>query len=190
MLSLWKRGKMKKQILFIQGGGEGAHAADRDLAKSLRDKLGSEYNVRYPTMPEEENAGYEAWKDQISTELAKVDDQVILVGHSVGTSMLLKYLSEENLKNSIAGIFLIAAPYWGTEGWHVDEFDLNEDHAAKLLKAIPIFFYHSRDDDTVPFTHLALHAQKFPQATIREFDGRGHQFNNDLSEVAADIKSF
>jgi predicted alpha/beta hydrolase family esterase len=155
---------MKKQILFIPGGGEGAHAVDEELAKSLRDKLGSEYNVRYTKMPEEENAGYEAWKAQISKELVEVDDQLIFVGHSVGTSKLLKYLAEENVKNSIAGIFLIAAPYWGMGGWHVD-------------------------DDTVPFTHLSLHAQKFPQATVREFDGRGHLFNNDLSEVAADIKS-
>ena len=51
------------------------------------------------------------------------------------------------------------------------------------------FFYHSRDDETVPFAHLALYAQKFPQATIRELNGRGHQLNNDLSEVAEDIKS-
>jgi predicted alpha/beta hydrolase family esterase len=180
---------MKKQILFIQGGGEGAHAVDEDLAKSLRDSLGTEYNVRYPKMPDDENAGYEAWKAQISRELAKVDDQVILVGHSVGTSMLLKYLSEENVQNSIPGIFLLAAPYWGTGGWQVDEFKFDEDRAARVLKAIPIFFYHSRDDDTVSFTHLALHAKKFPRATVREFDGRGHQFNNDLSEVAADIRS-
>jgi len=27
------------------------------------------------------------------------------------------------------------------------------------------------------------------QATVREFGERGHQFNNDLAEVAADIKS-
>jgi hypothetical protein len=39
----------------------------------------------------------------------------------------------------------------------------------------------------VPFAHLALYAQKLPQATLREFDRRGHQFQNDLSEVAADI---
>ena len=70
----------------------------------------------------------------------------------------------------------------------MDEFKVDEGRASKLLKGIPIFFYHSRDDDTVPFTHLAFHAEKFPQATIRESDGCGHQFNNDLSEVAADIK--
>jgi predicted alpha/beta hydrolase family esterase len=180
---------MKKQVLFIQGAGEGAYKEDGELVKSLRDVLGTEYNVRYPKMPEEENSGYEAWKAQISNELAALDDGVILVGHSVGSSMLLKYLSEENIENSVAGIFLIAAPYWGTGGWQVDEFQFDEDRASELLKAYPIFFYHSHDDDVVPFSHLALHIEKFPQATVREFEGRGHQFNNDLSEVAADIKS-
>ena len=71
----------------------------------------------------------------------------------------------------------------------MDEFSLDEGRASKLIKGLPVFFYHSRDDDIVPFTHLAWHTEKFPQAIVREFEGRGHQFNNDLSEVAADIKS-
>jgi predicted alpha/beta hydrolase family esterase len=179
---------MKKQVLFIQGAGEGAYEEDEKLAASLQDLLGMEYHVRYPKMPEEEDQGYEAWKARISKELAALDDGIILIGHSVGSSMLLKYLSEENVENSIAGIFLIAAPYWGTGGWQMDEFTLDEGYASEILKGLPVFFYHSRDDDIVPFAHLALHAEKFPQATIREFDGRGHQLNNDLSEVAADIK--
>lgn len=178
-----------KQVLFIQGAGEGAYEEDEKLAASLRDALGTEYEVIYPKMPEEEGSGYEAWKAQISRELAPLGDKIILVGHSVGTSMLLKYLSEENVKSSIAGILLIAAPYWGAGGWQIDEFTLDEGLASKLLKTLPVFFYHSRDDDIVPFAHLAMHAEKFPQATIREFNGRGHQFNNDLSEVAADVKS-
>ena len=180
---------MKKQVLFIQGAGEGAYEADEKLARSLRAMLGSEYDVRYPKMPEEEDQGYEAWRAQISRELATFDDKVILVGHSAGSSMLLKYLAEEYVENSVVGIFLIAAPYWGTGGWQVDEFRLDEGRTAKFLKTLPIFFYHSQDDDIVPFTHLALHAEKFSQATVRKFNGRRHQFNNDLSEVAADIKS-
>ena len=179
---------MKKQVLFIQGAGEGAYEEDGKLVKSLRDVLGTEYNVRYPKMPEEEDQGYEAWKGQISKELAALDGEVILVGHSVGCSMLLKYLSEENVKNAIAGIFLIAAPYWGIGGWQMDEFTLDEGCASETLKGVPVFFYHSREDDIVPFAHLAMHTEKFPQATIREFDGRGHQLNNDLADVAADIK--
>jgi uncharacterized protein len=39
----------------------------------------------------------------------------------------------------------------------------------------------------VPFEHLALYAGRLPQATVREVEGRGHQFGDDLSEVAEDI---
>jgi uncharacterized protein len=40
----------------------------------------------------------------------------------------------------------------------------------------------------VPFTHAALYTEKLPQATVQEFEDRGHQFGNDLSEVARDIR--
>ena len=42
--------------------------------------------------------------------------------------------------------------------------------------------------ETVPFAHLALYAEKLPQAHTRSLD-RGHQLNNHLSEAAADIES-
>ena len=82
----------------------------------------------------------------------------------------------------------MAAPYWTAEEWF-DEHRLRKNLASPSHKTPPIFLYHSRDDPVIPFTHLAMYAAKLPQATIREFDGRGHQFENDLSEVAADILS-
>jgi hypothetical protein len=57
---------MKKQILFIQGAGEGAYKEDEKLANYLQDALGSEYHVLYP----------------LSKELNSLDGKVILVGHS------------------------------------------------------------------------------------------------------------
>ena len=42
---------MPKQVLFIQGGGQGAHATDADLAANLAQLLGGEFEVRYPFMP-------------------------------------------------------------------------------------------------------------------------------------------
>ncbi len=168
---------MQKQVLFIQGGGRGAYAADERLAASLQDALGSAYHVAYPHMPDEDDPQYEAWAAQISKEQAVLGDQAILVGHSVGGAVLLRYLSEAEIDMPSAGIFVIAAPYWGAEDWQ-----------AGLPEGLPVFLYHSRDDGIVPFAHLARFAEKFPQATIREFDGRGHQFNHDLSDVAKDIK--
>lgn len=183
---------MRQQVLFIQGGGSGAHEKDGQLVAHLRSALGAAHEVRYPKVPKESDLEYERWREQIRKELVAVKGNVILIGHSLGGSFLLKYLSEEKVETTIAGLFLIATPFWGGDGWRYEGYEsvaLPEGLALKLPKGMPIFLYHSRDDEIVPFPHLALYAEKLPQATMRSFDARGHQLNNDLSEIAADIKS-
>jgi serine hydrolase len=180
------------QILFIQGGGAGAYKADQQLVVSLRRALGTAYELLYPNMPHESEPDYKNWKTQIGKKLGHLKNGAILVGHSLGGSFLLKYLSDEKVEKAIAGIFLIATPYWGGDGWRYEGYEalaLPKDFPSKLPSGTPIFFYHSRDDEIVPFAHLTLYARKLPQATIHALDARGHQLRNDLSEVAADIKS-
>jgi predicted alpha/beta hydrolase family esterase len=183
-----RRTALKSHVLFVHGGGEGAHEADEKLAVSLRDALGGGYDVRSPKMPNEGSPEVEAWKDRISEELAAMDGEVVLVGHSVGAFVLLKYLSEEEPEKPVAGLFLVAAPYVGTGGWEMDEYALREDFASKLPEGLQVFLYHGRDDEEVPFEHLALYEANLPRAAVRASDGRGHQFGDDLSEVARDIR--
>ena len=180
--------EIKRDVLFVHGGGEGAHEADEKLAASLRGALGGGYDVRSPKMPDEGSPEVEAWKGKIAGELATMDGEAILVGHSVGAHMLLKYLSEEEVEKPVAGLFLVAAPYAGTGGWEIEEDALPEDFASKLPEGLPVFLYHGRDDEEVPFGHLALYEAKLPRATGRGFDGRGHQFGDDLSEVGRDVR--
>jgi predicted alpha/beta hydrolase family esterase len=179
---------MTKHILFIQGAGQGAYEEDKVLAMSLKQALGPEYELHYPAMPDEDNAPYEQWKQQIERELAAMHGAIILVGHSVGASVLVKVLSE--MEVSAAGVFLIAAPFWGGDGWQYEGYEelmLPKGFATKLPKTV--FLYHCRDDEVVPFDHLRLYAEVIPQATVRALDTGGHQLNNDLSEVAADIST-
>jgi predicted alpha/beta hydrolase family esterase len=178
---------MTRPVLFVHGGGEGAYEEDKRLVESLRDALGAAYDVQYPKMPNEDAPEYAAWKDRIANEIAASDGELILVGHSLGASILLKYVSEEEIANRVAGLFLVAPPYWGAEDWEVGQYELQRDFASKLPEGLRIFFYHGRDDEVVPFGHLALYAEKLPQATFRGFNGRGHEFDGDLSEVARDI---
>lgn len=176
-------------VLFIQGGGKGAYDADAALAESLKQALGHEYDVHFPRMPGEAKPNVQYWKRKISAELSRSHGKVVLVGHSLGGSFLLKYLSEEEVGIPIAGLFLLAAPSWDEDQWNFDDLKLPGDIAEKFSPIPRIFFYHSRDDDVVPFAHLALHGARLPRATIRAVDGRGHQFRNDLTEVARDIRS-
>jgi len=177
----------RKQVLFVQGGGEHGYEADANLAASLREALGATYNVRYPHMPNDDAPDF-GWGRQIGQELSAIKGEVILVGHSLGASMLLKYLSENTITNPIGGIFLLATPFWsGDEDWQ-KALALREDFADRLPSDVPIFLYQCRDDEEIDVATLAIYAKKLPHATVRENASGGHQFGNDLTQVALDIK--
>ena len=180
---------MTKHVIFFHGGGgQEDYDADAKLAASLKLNLGATYLVDYSFLPEED-APDMGRRQQIAGEISKSEDGVILVGHSLGASMLLAYLSENQIKKNIAGIFLISTPFWsGDEDW-VEGFKLRADFATRLNKKIPVFFYHCRDDKDVPFDHLAIYKKELPWATFREIPVGGHQFNNNLKIIANDIKS-
>lgn len=180
---------MKKNVLFIQGGGERGYEADAKLAASLQQSLGEAYSVHYPKMQIDEIQPDFGWLQQIGKEIASIAGEVILAGHSLGASLLLKYLSENKIKKKVIGIFLISTPFWsGNEDW-VEGLKLKEDFAEKLPENIPVFLYHCRDDEEVPFAHLTLYSQKLKYAAVREITNGGHQLNNDLTMVANDIRS-
>ncbi|WP_408010293.1 hypothetical protein ACJROX_08385 [Pseudalkalibacillus sp. A8] len=84
---------MKKYVLFIHSAGaQVLHQGSSELAAYLKDALGYEYDVLNPKMPEPENPEYTLWKVQIEKELSALDGEVMLIGHSLGGSVLLKYL--------------------------------------------------------------------------------------------------
>lgn len=178
---------MTKQVLFIQGGGDDGYNADKRMVASLQKSLGRDYRVIYPQMPSDKAAPDFGWLKQIAKEIEKINDPFIVVAHSLGASLLLKYLSENKVSKKLAGIFLIATPFWsGKEDW-VQGLKLKNDFAGNLIQNVPIFFYHCRDDEEVPFDHLATYRQKLPRAIFREIESGGHQLDNDLCLVAKDI---
>ena len=100
--------------------------------------------------------------------------------------MLLKYLAETVQRPTLAGLFLVAAPFWGPD---FPEFALPPDFGARLRDLSPICLYHSRDDTEIPLEHLERYRRALPHATMRVLDGRGHEFNQaEFPELAADIR--
>ncbi len=178
-----------RQILFIQGGGEGAHDEwDDKLAESLRRELGAKYEVRYPRMPDEGDPSYARWSTAIRRELADLDDGAVAVGHSVGAAVLLHVLAGQPPEEGLGAIVLIAAPFVGEGGWLSDEFELTSDLGAKLPPGVRVHVFHGLRDETVPPSHAGLYALAIPQAQVHQLPGRDHQLNNDLSEVAEAIR--
>lgn len=179
---------MKKQVLFLHcAGPQGPHTGSDDLVAGLKAMLGTHFRVRYPRMPDLDDPRYQSWKAQLEKELATVNDPVILVGHSLGGSVLLKYLSEVDPPKAVAGVCIVAAPFWGQKGWKSRDFALRKDR-SKLGQIPRLFFFHSHDDEVVPFSHVNCYAEIFPDATIRELNGFGHLFTNGCAALADEIK--
>jgi predicted alpha/beta hydrolase family esterase len=183
-----ERRRPSKQVLFVQGGGRGAHDDwDNKLVESLGKELGGGYDVRYPRMPDEADPDAMAWKKAIAREIGELRDGDVVVGHSIGAAVLIDHLADGAVQRRLAGIFLIASPYIGEGGWPSDDLRPSRELTSRLPAGTPVYLYQGSKDETVPCSHLELLARALPDATIRRLDGRDHQLDDDLSEVAHDI---
>lgn len=178
------------QLLFVQGGGARVHDEwDDKLVESLRRELGPSYEVRYPRMPNEDDPSYAAWKAALQKEFASLNDGAIVVGHSIGGTILINVLAEHSVERKLRAIFLLAAPFVGEGGWQPDDWQPQREIGRKLPAGIPVYIYHGLADDTAPPSHAALYAQAIPQAHVFHLPGRDHQLSNDLREIAAVINA-
>ena len=180
---------MKKQILFVHSGGlQGPHEGSNDLVKYLVSELGNDYELRYPKMPNPENPSYFEWKEFVTIEMESMEGPIIMIGHSLGGSVLVKCLSEEICTKEIIGLFLVAAPFFGTKDWRVQDYALDKNFSRSLPPIPKIFLYHSLNDEVVPFAHLNHYADKLPGAIIRTFGSSLHLFHQGIPILIQDIK--
>ena len=199
---------MKKQVVVIHGGDNfGTHeeyiAFLKEFAiksldfflhtgwkQSLQDKLGSQYEVIRPEMPNAFNARYEEWKIWFEKLIPLLNPNVILVGHSLGGIFLAKYLSENKISKKILATFFIAAPF-DEEDAEYELLDFNLPPSLKLLaeQGGKIFLYHSQDDNQVPFSDIYKYQKELPNAVVRIFTDKGHFNQADFPELISDIKS-
>lgn len=181
---------MTKTILFIHSAGsQGENQGSSCLVSYLKSELSGKYHFRHPLMPDPTSPTYARWKDTFEDVLSLIDGELILIGHSMGGSFLLKYLSEEASEAMpILAVFIVAAPYWGIDNdWPLKDYFLEDDFAKYLSYISQLFLYHSRHEEMVPFKHHQLYSKKLPQAITREIDGNSHLFESGLPELVEDI---
>lgn len=182
---------MSRSLLFIQGAGDGAHAEDQALVEDLRAGLGADYRVSYPVFAGLEQLDHGVWRTQMQAELAALDENGIIVAHSLGAAATLKFLLEEAPQRRLRGLFMVATPYKGVDGeWGTDEFAIALPDTVALPGVGALHLYHSADDEWVPFHHLEAWHRRLPQARVRRFDDRGHGFSaRPFVELVEDIRA-
>jgi hypothetical protein len=157
---------------------------------SLREKLGKEFEVITPFMPNRLNAKYLEWKIWFEKLIPFFEEEVILVGHSTGGIFLVKYLSENAFPKRVKATFLVAACYDDTDSaYSLGDFILPEDLSDFRKQAGKIFLYQSKDDKTVPFADFDKYRKAFPEAIPRIFEDRGHFGQEEFPELVEDVKN-
>lgn len=191
---------MKKQIVVIHGGTtfdtyeeymEYLRSSELTLEKINRkdwkDFLATnlpEYEVIYPKMPNAKNARYEEWKIWFEKLFPILNDNVMLVGHSLGGIFLAKYLSENHFPKKISSLHLVAAPY-DTE---VNKESLADFALSKTVEDVSsytenIFLYQSTDDTAVAYEDVQKYKRDIPSATLVSFEDRGHFTQESFPEL-------
>lgn len=183
---------MDKHILFIHSAGpQGIGEGSSGLIAFLQNELKG-YVIHSPLMPAPENPKYSAWKEMLTKEFAHLPNGTILVGHSIGGSVLLKYFLEENVPLQIPLLISVAAPFWGmNEQWLLEDFVISNDSSSWNKQIPTIILIHSTGDSIVPFAHLERYMEVLPSPSpiIKKISGQDHLFENGLNELVEVIRS-
>ncbi len=198
---------MKTQIVVIHGGN--AYEKYEDYLESLRTKdislekirsigwkanlgkeLGNDFDVLLPMMPNAGNARYLEWKIWFERLIPLLDNEVVLIGHSLGAITLVKYLSENVYPKKIKATILVGAPYNTPEKHPYVDFTITTSLDKFIEQSEKIIFYHSKDDEIVPFENLERYKIAIPNATFNVFENRGHFNDESFPEIVELIKSF
>lgn len=196
---------MRKQIFIIHGGDTFATYDDyitflknkevdieklqyKSWKETIKESLGDNYQVITPHMPSKNNAKYTEWKIWFEKFLPFLQDNVILVGHSLGAIFLVKYLSENTFPKKIQAVFLVAAPFDdNTSDYSLADFVVPKNLEQFKKQSNKIFLYHSKDDPVVDFGDFEKYGKALPHATQKVFINKGHFNQETFPELVTDI---
>jgi len=156
----------------------------------LQKETESDYEFHYLSMPNRQDADFEAWKIWFEKVLPYLNsERLILIGYSLGGSFYLRYLTENTLPKRIDQLHLVAPA--------VDNEDIDGstgNFASDITKignlteqVSKVHVYHSRDDTIVPVSHTERLQRAMPDAQTQIFEGRSHFLQSEFPELLQNI---
>ncbi|MGM5485515.1 MAG: alpha/beta hydrolase [Nanobdellota archaeon] len=194
-----------QQIMMIHGGTTFRKKEDyinflktRDISIEDKKRWSDDYikeelsdcKIIKPRMPLKEDAKYEDWKIHFERHLPYLEDNIILIGTSLGGIFLAKYLSENIFPKRILSVYLIAPPFDDTiKGEDLaGGFELKEDLKLIEKNCSNITLMFSKDDDVVPVEHAEKYREKINAEIIKFGSRNGHFDIEEFPELVERIR--
>ena len=157
----------------------------------INKELGKNFQIIKPRFPLQENAKYVDWKIWFERFIPFLNNNVILIGGSLGGIFLAKYLSENKFPKKILSVYMICPPYDNTCSQEdlVGGFKLKSDLSLieKNCKDVTLMF--SADDDVVPVAHAEKYRKKLKESKIIIYKSKnGHFKVSKFPEIVKMIK--
>lgn len=200
--------KKKKQIFMIHGGMTFKNQKDYlnylknrevSIEKKMRwaegyieKELGKKFQIIRPRFPLSENAKYNDWKINFEKYIPLLKNNVILIGNSLGSIFLAKYLSEHKFPKKILATYLVCPPFDDTcfEEDLVGGFKLKSDLSLLEKNSKNLTLMFSKDDDSVPVSHAEKYRRKLKNAKIIIYKSKnGHFKIKKFPEIVKMIKN-
>jgi len=179
-----------KQIIFIHGGMTFKtkeeyinYLKTREIILDKKSWHGEflktslpDYQIIKPRMPLSDNSHYEEWKIHFERYFEFIEDEVILIGGSLGGIFLAKYLSENKFPKKIKHTYLVCPPYDDTLSGEdlVGGFTLKDDLSQLDSENLTLLF--SKNDDVVPVSHADKYKEKLKKAKIIVYEDKNGHF--------------
>lgn len=154
----------------------------------LQDNLGDEYQVLLPKMPNATNAKYSEWAIWFRHFTELIEDDCILIGHSLGAVFLAKYLSENEFARRIKATILVAAPFEDESDEDLTDFKLTEVSELFIKQAGQVTLYFGYDDPVIVPTEIKKYSQYLPDAKFNVVSAPDHFVRADFPEMITTIK--
>lgn len=152
--------------------------------ENLQESLGNDFDVILAKMPNKNNAKYIEWAIYFNNLVPLLDDDLILVGHSLGGIFLAKYLSENLLPKKIKALILIAAPFDNVnQEESLDSFNLLADLGNINRQCENIFLIHSKDDNIVEYKQSIKYEKELTNSTLITFENKRHFGQETFPEI-------
>lgn len=154
-------------------------------SSTITKELGNKHQVLVPKMPDSTNARYQEWKIWFERIISLLENNLILIGHSLGGIFLAKYLSENTIKKTVKATILIAAPFDDTISKEsLADFKLPNSLEKFSSQGGKIYLFHSKDDPYISLEQLEKYEKALPKARSIIFTDKQHFNQEDFPELA------
>lgn len=96
---------MKRAIVVHCWGGDSGYCW-YPWAKSELEKVG--FQVEVPDMPNTDEPQFEAWLNKLKEIISSSDEELYLIGHSLGCITIMRYLESLSPSQRIGGVIFVA----------------------------------------------------------------------------------